>query len=167
MKFTFNTLILLFFVSINASAQLNNQPPAQTIPHFQFFRFDNKPFTDQDLPKSKTVFIMFFDSDCDHCQHAIKSIGDNVQSFKKTSIFLISIDGQNKINHFMDTYGSKLKGQKNVTLLQDKLQQFITKFNPVRYPSMFIYSPEKKLLDYEDNPESVFRLVNTINKNVK
>ena len=67
----------------------------------------------------------------------------------------------------METYGSKLKGQKNVTILQDKLQQFITKFNPVRYPSMFIYSPEKKLLDYEDNPELVFRLVNTINKNVK
>jgi peroxiredoxin len=167
MKSTFNTLILLFFISINALAQLNGQSPAQTIPHFQFFRFDNKPFTDQDLPKGKTVFIMFFDSDCDHCQHAIKSIGDNFQSFKKTSIFLISIDDQDKINHFMETYGSKLKGQKNVTILQDKLQQFITKFNPVRYPSMFIYSPEKKLLDYEDNPESVFRLVNTINKNVK
>src|SRR5664279_1362779 len=167
MKFTLTTLILLFFVSINTSAQLSGQPPAQTIPHFQFFRFDNKPFTDQDLPKGKTVFIMFFDSDCDHCQHAIKSIGENFQSFKTTSIFLISIDDQNKINHFMDTYGSKLKGQKNVTILQDKLQQFITKFNPVRYPSIFIYSPEKKLLDYEDNPESVFRLVNTINKNVK
>ena len=67
----------------------------------------------------------------------------------------------------MDTYGSKLKGQKNVTLLQDKLQQFIVKFNPVRYPSMFIYSPEKKLIDYEDNPESIFRLVNAINKTGK
>jgi peroxiredoxin len=167
MKFTFNTLILLFFISIKASAQLNGQPPAQTIPQFQFFRFDNKPFTEQDLPKGKTVFIMFFDPDCDHCQHAIKSIGDNFQTFKKTYIFLVSIDDQDKINHFMDTYGSKLKGQKNVTILRDKLQQFITKFNPVRYPSMFIYSPEKKLLDYEDNPESVFRLVNTINKNVK
>lgn len=166
MKVTSNTIISLLLFSISASAQLRVQPPAQTIPHFQFFRF-NKPFTDQDLPKGKTMFIMFFDSDCDHCQHAIKSIGDNFQSFKKTSIFLISIDDQIKINHFMKTYGSKLKGQKNVTILQDKLQEFITKFNPVRYPSMFIYSPERKLLDYEDNPESVFRLVNTINKNVK
>ena len=67
----------------------------------------------------------------------------------------------------MDTYGSKLKGQKNVTLLQDKLQQFIVRFNPMRYPSMFLYSAGRKLLDYEDNPESVFRLVNTLNKNVK
>ena len=167
MRSAFNTFFLLSCISINAFAQINGQPPAQTIPHFQFFTFNNKPFTDNDLPKAKTVFFMFFDSDCDHCQHAIKSIGENFQAFKKTSIFLVSIDDQNKINHFMDTYGSKLKGQKNVIILQDKLQQFIVKFNPVRYPSMLLYSSEKKLLDYEDNPESVFRLVNTINKNAK
>lgn len=167
MKYTINTLILLFLVSFNISAQISGQPPAQTIPHFQFFKYDNSSFTDNDLPKGKIIFFMFLDPDCDHCQHAIKSIGEQFQSFKKTSIFLISIYDQNKINHFMNTYGSKLKGQKNITILQDKLQQFIVKFNPVRYPSMFLYSPEKKLLDYEDNPESVFRLVNTINKNVK
>lgn len=67
----------------------------------------------------------------------------------------------------MDAYGSKLRGQKNVTILQDKLQQFILKFNPRKYPSMFLFSPEKKLIDYEDTPESVFRLVNAINKNAK
>ena len=77
------------------------------------------------------------------------------------------MDGLDKMDHFMNTYGSKLKREKNVTVLQDKLQQFIAKFKPVRYPSMFLYSSEKKLIDYEDNPESVFRLVNAINKNVK
>jgi peroxiredoxin len=149
------------------SAQISGQPPAQTIPHFQFFKLDNTSFTDNDLPKGKIIFFMFLDPDCDHCQHAIKSIGEQYQAFKKTTIFLISIYDKNKMNHFMDTYGGKLKVQKNVTILQDKLQQFIAKFNPERYPSMFLYSPEKKLLNYEDNPESVFRLVNAINKNVK
>ncbi len=110
---------------------------------------------------------MFVDPDCDHCQHAINSIGQQNQAFKNTAFFLISMFGADKINHFMDTYGSKLKGQKNITILQDKSNEFISKFNPVRYPSMFLYSPERKLLDYEDNPESVFRLVNTIKKNVK
>ena len=167
MRYTFNTLALFFLFSGSLFAQIPGQPPAQTIPQFQFFRFNNTSFTDKDLPQGKIIFFMFFDSDCDHCQHAIKSIGDQYQAFKKTAVFLISIDDQNKINHFMDTYGSKLKGQKNVTLLQDKLQQFIVRFNPVRYPSMFIYSPEKKLIDYEDNPESIFRLVNAINKTGK
>ena len=167
MRYTFNTIALIFLVSVSLSAQISGQPPAQTIPHFQFFRFNNTPFTDNDIPNEKILFFMFFDSDCDHCQHAIKSIGEQFQAFKKTSIFLISIDDQNKINHFMHAYGSKLKKQKNVTILQDKFQQFILKFKPGRYPSMFLYSSEKKLIDYEDNSESVFRLVNAINKNVR
>lgn len=167
MKHTFKAILLLLFISFKISAQISSRPPAQVIPDFKFFRFNNTPFTDKDVPKNKMTFFMFFDSDCDHCQHAIKSIGEQFQTFKKTPIFLISIDDQKKINHFMDAYGSKLKGQKNVTLLQDKLQQFILKFNPVKYPSMFLFSSEKKLIDYEDNPASIFRLVNAINKNAR
>lgn len=163
MKYTIN-IIFLLLVCFGVEAQVSEKPPAQTIPEFKFFRFDNTPFTNKDLPPGKMVFFMFFDSECDHCQNAIKNIGNQYQSFKKIPIFLISIDDQNKINHFMETYGNKLKGQKNVSILQDKLQQFISKFNPRRYPSMFLYSSEKKLIDYEDNPESVFRFVNTINK---
>jgi hypothetical protein len=164
MKYTICTLALFLLIGYSLSAQIPGQPPAQTIPGFQFFRLNNTPFTDKDLPRGKMIFLLFFDSDCDHCQNAVKSIGNQYQSFKKTSMFLISIDDLKKINHFMETYGSKLKGQKNVTILQDKLQQFILKFNPRKYPSMFLYSSERKLIDYEDNPESVFRLVNAINK---
>jgi peroxiredoxin len=167
MRYTLNTIALLFLVSLGVSAQFDAQPPAQAIPEFKFFRFNDASFTDKDLPPGKMIFFLFFDSDCDHCQNAVKNIGNDYQSFKKIPIFLISIDDQNKINHFMETYGVKLKGQKNVTILQDKLQQFISKFHPRRYPSMFLYSSEKKLIDYEDNPESVFRFVNTINKTGK
>ena len=160
-------LALFFLISNSSSAQISGQPPAQKIPQFQFFRLNSSSFTDKDLPSGKLIFFIFFDPDCDHCQHAIKIIGDQYPAFKKTAMFLVSIDDQNKINSFMNTYGKKLKSQKNVTLLQDKSQQFMTKFNPVRYPSMFLYSADKKLIDYEDNPESVFRIVNAINKNVR
>ena len=62
----------------------------------------------------------------------------------------------------MGKYGVKLKDKKNVTLLQDKQFQFISKFQPKKYPSMFLYSPDKKLIDYEDNDESVFRFLKLI-----
>jgi len=165
MKNTIYLIILLLFVSFKVEAQISSQPPSQLIPHFQFFQFNNTPFTDNDLPKGKITLIMFIDPDCDHCQHAISTIGKQYSSFKKINIFLISVYGFDKINEFMTTFGSKLKGKKNVIILQDKLQQFISKFHPLRYPAMFLYSSEKKLIDYEDNPESVFRLVTSINKN--
>jgi hypothetical protein len=167
MKYSSIIIALYLLVNLKVSAQISTQPPAQALPHFQFFRFNSRPFTDNDLPKGKILFFLFVDPDCEHCQNAVKGIGEKYPAFKKTSIFIISISDQNKFIQFMNTYGSKLKGQNSVTLLEDKLQQFIERFKPVRYPAMFLYSADKKLLDYEDNPESVFRLVNTINRNAK
>ncbi len=168
MKCTLNSLVLLsLLISFKAFGQISDHPPAQVIPDFEFFTLNNKAFTNKDIQKGKVIFFMFVDPDCDHCQHAIESIGEQFSSFKKTSVYLISMDEPGKINQFMNLYGSKLKGQKNVTVLQDKLHQFMERFKPIRYPAMYLYSPENKLLDYEDNPEAVFRLVNTINKNVK
>lgn len=167
MKHKFNILAVFLLLSIELMAQYPGKPPAQIIPQFEFFRMDNKPFTNKDLSKGKIIFFMFVDPDCDHCQNAMKSIGEKFPVFKKTNMYIISISNPAKMNQFMTTYGSKVKGQKNVTLLQDKLQQFIVKFNPVRYPSMLLYSQKSQLLDYEDNPEAIFRLVNTINKNAK
>lgn len=164
-------IIYIFFLSIFSIGKLWAQdlskPPAQTIPHFEFFRADSKPFTDKDLAKGKIIFFMFVDPGCSHCQQSIKSIGDNYAAFKKASVYIVSLSDFATFNQFMTTYGSKVKGQKNVTLLQDKLGQFITKFNPVRYPSMLLYSAQGHLLDYEDDPESISKLVNSINKNAK
>lgn len=167
MKYIINTIFSAAIIFNIAKAQVTGQPPAQMIPQFQLFTLNNKPFTDKDLPKGKMVFLIFFDPGCDHCQRAIKSIGDNFQAFKNIPMFMISMFEQNKINQFMDTYGSKIKGQKNVTILQDKLRQFIIKFNPVKYPSMFLYAADRTLLAYDDNPESLTKFENIINKKVK
>jgi len=54
-----------------------------------------------------------------------------------------------------------------VTMLQDTKNQFIIRFKPRKYPSLFLYDANKKLLDYEDNPENMFRfskLLNTASK---
>ena len=160
-------LCMFMLLTLKLAAQVSGKPPAQTIPQFEFLRMDSKPFTDKDLPSGKLIYFMFVDPDCDHCQHAMASIGEKYEAFKKTAVFIVSISAPAKLKQFMTTYGSKVKGQKNVTLLQDKLGQFLIKFNPARYPSMLLYSAQHQLLDYEDNPESVFRLVNAINKNSK
>jgi hypothetical protein len=48
-------------------------------------------------------------------------------------------------------------------MLQDTKNEFIVRFKPRKYPSMFLYSADKKLLDYEDNAESMFRFTNQLN----
>jgi hypothetical protein len=94
----------------------------------------------------------------------VGSIDRQIRSFEKTAIYLVSVDDDPKIRDFVNKYATHLKDQKNVLLLRDDKNQFIARFKPYRYPAMFLYSTEKKLIDYEDNPESIFRLVNTVAK---
>jgi thiol-disulfide isomerase/thioredoxin len=157
----------LFCLQLFMVLQVAAQTPAKTIPDFTFYKMGtNHPFTQNDLPKSKLTFFVFFDPDCEHCQKAIQQISKQYQSFKKTAVYLVSMENHEKIVKFMDTFGKDLKNQPNLLVLEDKNIQFLARFKPVRYPSMFLYSTEKKLVDYEDNPESVFRFTTAIKKQI-
>ena len=148
---------------INTAAQ----KPAQTIPSFSFKRLDKKEFSNKDLQASKLLFFVFFDTECDHCQRSIEYIGQHYQEFNKTAIYLITLDSVAKVSPFMNKYGSNLKSKKNVTILQDTQNEFIRKFGPRKYPSLFLYSAKKELILYEDNEQNLVRFIQKINELVK
>lgn len=158
MKFILQTFVLLLATAINAAAQV----PAETIPNFTFYKLDKVSFSNKNLEKGKKSFFVFFDSDCDHCQHAVSAINRDFKKFANVSVHLISLDSKEKITHFMSLYGAKIKG-KNVTILQDSKGEFLPKFKPRKYPSMFLFSKDGKLIVYEDNEDSVFRIIKQLN----
>lgn len=150
--------ILLLFCSYAAVAQ----KPVQQVPQFVFYRLNKKPFTNQDMLPQKKAFFVFFDSDCDHCQHAIREINSQYGKFNTTEIYLVTLDDPNKINKFMSTYGPGLIGKRNVTMLRDLRNEFIADFNPRQYPSMLLFSAKGKLLIYQDDPNrlaDIFKLL--------
>ena len=163
MKHAYKTLLLLLFFSAKTFAQL----PAQTVPAFNFYMLDKTAFANKNLASGKMLFFLFFDPTCDHCQHAMTNLNTHYNDYKKAAVYLICLDSKETINTFISKYAPDLKGKKNITLLQDTKNEFITKFHPRKYPSMFLYDSNKKLLDYEDNPESMFRFSKYINQPVK
>jgi len=143
------------------------QSPAKTIPSFTFKKLDKTEFTNRNLQDSKFLFFVFFDTQCDHCQHAIQYINQHYSQFKKTAIYLITLDSVAKVNSFINKYGISLKGKKNVVLLQDTRDEFIKKFGPRKYPSLFLYSEKKELILYEDNEQNLFRFIQIVNSSDK
>jgi peroxiredoxin len=160
-------MLTISLLTISTASAQSSAPPALTIPDFIFFKFDNSVFTNKNLAADKLLFFFFFDSDCEHCQHAMMNLNQHYQEYKKAAIYLISLDGQEKIGQFINKYGPNLNGKKNVTLLQDLKNEFIVRFKPRKYPSMFLYSAEKKLIDYQDNEESMFRFLKQLNAPAK
>jgi peroxiredoxin len=153
--------VLFLFLSICFLGKA--QQPASVIPDFNFFKLDGTSFTNKNLEQGKKIFFVFFDPGCDHCQHAMKDINMHHTSLNKVAVYLISVDIKERINNFLAMYGKDLKNKKNVVVLQDLKNEFIQKFKPRKYPSMFLYSPEKKLLLYDDNEKNLAGFLKKIN----
>jgi len=138
------------------------QQPIQQIPRFMFYKQNRQVFTKQDMLPNKKAFFVFFDSDCEHCQHAMREINSRYQRFDKTEIYLVTLDGPEKINRFISAYGNNLTGKRNVTILRDLKNEFISDFKPRQYPSMLLFSAKGKLLMYQDDPNAlpqIFKLL--------
>ncbi len=143
------------------------QIPAKTIPLFTFKKLDKTEFTNRYLQAGKFLFFIFFDTQCDHCQRTIQYVNQHHSQFKKTAIYLITLDSVSKIMPFINKYGISLKDKKNVVILQDTRDEFIKKFGPRKYPSLFLYSEKKELILYEDNEQNLFRFIQKINAPAK
>lgn len=133
------------------------QTPAATIPEFSFLKVNNSVFTNKNLETGKMIFFVFFDSDCDHCHHALQYINLHYSEFSKATIYLVTLDKPNIANGIISKYAPKLNNNKNVTILQDNRNEFIQKFKPRKYPSIFLYSNQKKLLLYDDNEQNLYK----------
>lgn len=138
------------------------QKPADTIPNFTFYKLDKTPFTKKDLPEGKLIFFIFFDVTCDHCQETIKALNNHINEFDDIGVYLVTLDNQVMIKRFFNEYGKNLINQKNVMILQDLRNLFITNFGPRKYPSIFLYSPSKKLILYSDEDTNLENFLHLI-----
>jgi hypothetical protein len=147
-----NILLLLLFLGISGAFA---QAPVETIPDFTIFRQDKTPFTQKDLSKDKLLFFVFFDVTCEHCRDAIQQINKEYATLKNINIHLITLDMPEQVNTFLKKYGKNLLFKSNVMLFYDVKNEFIVKFKPRKYPSIFLYTPQKKLILYDDNPDNL------------
>ncbi|MEO6733865.1 MAG: redoxin domain-containing protein [Ferruginibacter sp.] len=150
MKFLAKAIVLLLLMNGTVAAQ-----PAATIPSFTFYKLNEELFTNKNLDAGKMVMFVFFDAECDHCQHAIQYLNQNIKQFTRANIYLVTLDAHEKVNRFMNNYGNNLRGKKNVLILQDRQNEFLSKFKPRKYPSLFLYSAKNKLIMYDDNERNL------------
>ena len=136
------------------------QPPAEVLPAIRFERIGGGVLTNAGLPKGKLLLFVFVDPECDHCQRAVARMDAEYRSFGKVALYFASAADPARIVAFAKKYGPRLKG----VWVRDRDRENIVRFRPVRYPALFLYSTDKKLLDYEDNEETIFRIVRSIKK---
>ena len=132
---------------------------------FQFAAPEGLVVTNADLPIGLLRLFVFVDPDCDHCQRAVSHMNEQAGAFAKVAVYFVSSAAAGKLDGFARRWAPKLRAMRNVAWCVDPGDRYAVRFRPVRYPALFLYSRENKLLDYEDNAETVFRIVKNIEKN--
>jgi len=162
-KATMRTFLITIFACTIICYKGSAQNPAETIPDFIFYSFEDVPFTNKNLPVGKEILFVFFDVNCDHCHNTIKTLSTRIDEFEKIAIYLISLENKVIIENFLNVYGKNLITKTNVMILQDLKDQFINQFRPRKYPSIFLYSSTKKLILYSDEDQYLEKFLKIIN----
>ncbi len=116
----------------------------EIIPKFEFLTLKQKPFTKANLkPNTDTIFI-YFNSECDFCQHEAQSISDNLDSFKNVQLIFVSTEPIEIIKQFSEQYN--LNNQQNITFLYDNLSTFSSQFDANSIPYLLIYDKNQKII---------------------
>jgi thiol-disulfide isomerase/thioredoxin len=151
--------IFFLFLSLLVQGQ------SRSIPAFKFTRLDGVSiFSEKNMASGKKALFIFYDITCPHCQQAIKAFNKNANSLKNISVYLITLENPRAALKFLSQYANPLYEMKNVFVLLDRYNEFITKFQPVKYPSIFLYSEKRKLELYSDEPKDVPKFLRLIKK---
>lgn len=115
-----------------------------TIPSFNFTTLKGTAFSKTDLKGNLNTVFIFFNSECDFCQHEAQSISDNLLELKDMQILFVSFESREIINDFSKTYN--LNNNPHITFLNDSTQSFSSEFGVNSFPYIFIYGKDQMLI---------------------
>lgn len=148
------TIIVTWMLSLT-SESINAQTPAKEIPDFTFFSVEGNPFFSRQIPKDRPSVFSFFDVTCSHCKSTMKKFGDRYTDLQNVSLYLVTLDGKKEAIDFVKTHAPQLLNKKNVKILLDLNQEFMPKFQPQQYPSVYVYNKYRRLEHYEKDEKKI------------
>jgi thioredoxin-related protein len=141
--------LLSLGIVISACAQLDSQPPYKrfpTVPPLNLLLTDSITIlTKEKLPKKKSVLIMIFSPDCDHCKHETEEIIKQIDKFKKVEIIMATFLPFDKMKEFYVNY--RLQRFKNIRVGRDFTYVLPSFYNFRSFPFFALYDKDGKLIE--------------------
>ncbi len=136
----------------------------KVLPAFSFDEvYQSGKFNSDKLPKSGYIILNFYDPGCGHCQKMGAGIAQHLQKLKNVSIYFISMNDKPYVDGFINMHAKALRTAANIKFLFDSGTQFIEKFKPSNYPSLYIYDAKTKTLvkhlDGEDDVNELLKIL--------
>ncbi|MXV14185.1 peroxiredoxin family protein [Hufsiella ginkgonis] len=152
--------VLLFVLALSAGAHaqlaINSEMPSK----FKFYKLsDSSGFGKANFEKGKKSLVIFFDAGCEHCQQEMLAINKRLDEFRNVHFYLVSMDKKPAVERFMKRFAGNLENNKSVTILLDPEQSFVPTFFPERFPGLYIFSADQKLVWHKDGQRELDELL--------
>lgn len=144
--FQSRVLFSVLFLALTFSScktQKTQVQAAKEIPYFTFYTLDSQRFTKESFDSERTKLILYFNSECDHCEKQAKWLRNEIDLLSELELTFISFEEMSAIKSFRDLHDFN---QTNITFLQDARLTFADKFGVGKFPSILLYSKKGKLI---------------------
>jgi peroxiredoxin len=119
----------------------------KAMPEFRFIDTDKASVGKSNIPKGKGLLLVYFRSDCDHCEHTAIELKAKARQYP-TLIWMVSGEELPALQTFESMMG--LYDISNLKVLQDKNKQMHTFFNFTQLPYILLYSASGKFVKQFD-----------------
>jgi thioredoxin-related protein len=128
------------------------------IPPFSITKVpDSSRFEKTNLQKNKAVMIMVFSPDCEHCQHRVKEITENIKLLKNIQIVMVSNLGYNYVNRFYREFN--IAKYQSIIMGMDYRYMIGNFFTIPSVPAIFLYNKNGKFVKAFDRDVPVKKIV--------
>ena len=157
--------LILYFAGFSQTDSLPEAPYKRfpSIPPFKLLLTDSSTYvTKDDLEKKKSVMIMLFSPDCEHCKHETEDIIKHIDAFEKIQIIMSTTLPFDKMVDFYNKYD--LKRFDNIIVGKD-VNYFFPAFYDIRnLPFLAFYNKKKELISVFSGALPVEKVIEEMKK---
>jgi thioredoxin-related protein len=106
------------------------------IPALRFTDTENTLVSNKDIPKGKALMLIYFRSDCDHCEHTAQQLKTTAAKYSAT-IWMVSAEPLPTLRTFEEMTG--LYDFDNLTVMQDHTQSMHRWFDFEKLPFIVLF----------------------------
>ena len=140
---------LLAFMGYKVVSKINHKKQVaeniKKMPAFSYVTLENKVFTQESLVQSTPTLFIYFNSECDFCNHEAEMVQQNIEQLKDIQVVFISYEPVEKIKQFATKFN--LLHHANISFLSDSKITFATTFDVKSMPCLVLYDKDNNLIE--------------------
>lgn len=140
--------LLLFMGFVTFSKISHKKEVAENIksmPNFLYKEINGNEFSNENLKNNTSTLFIYFNSECEFCNHEAEMIKENIIAFKDIQVVFISFEKPIAIKSFAQKH--KLLRYDNIHFIHDIKADFASVFDVKSLPSLVLYDKNQKLIE--------------------